>query len=245
MGEQDATFSVGDKPGDPGRQSVARAIAGDYEFSISATLREAWEKTSGAKTAILLSIVLYLVISFIVVLLLTTLLSLLGVPVGDESWGSAAIQMIVNIVLLPIATGIFLLGVKRSLDLEISVGEVLDNYDKTLPLVISMLIMYVLVTLGFMLLILPGIYLAIAYYFAAPLIVGKELGPWQALEASRKSVTQKWFDFFGLAIMLMIINLIAAIPLGIGLIWTIPMSVVAYGVAYRNMFGYEPKDELW
>ena len=247
--QQDASFDVNQ----PEAASTAtgtsdpleKAVNGEYEFGVGAIISEAWSKTKGSKTNILLAVLLYMLISLIAHTLVSVLLSLFGLSTADPGLGSGIAQLVVTVLTLPIGVGIFFIGVKQSMGLEHSVGEVLGYYDKTLPLVIGMVIMYIMVMLGFMLLILPGIYLAVAYYFGSPLIADKGLGPWQALETSRKSITKNWFGFFGLAIVLVIINLIGAIPLGIGLLWTIPMSVVAYGIAYRNMYGYEPPDELF
>ena len=102
--------------------------------------------------------------------------------------------------------------------------------------IISMLLIY----LGMFLLIIPGLYLAIAYMLAIPLVVERGLTPWQALEASRKAITQHWFKVFGLFLLLGLITLISAIPLGIGLVWSIPLFVIAMGVLYRTIFGVLP-----
>ena len=71
-------------------------------------------------------------------------------------------------------------------------------------------------------------------------VVERGLTPWQALEASRKAITQHWFKVFGLFLLLGLITLISAIPLGIGLVWTIPLFVIAMGVLYRTIFGVLP-----
>ena len=62
---------------------------------------------------------------------------------------------------------------------------------------------------------------------AIPLIVERGLSPWQAMEASRKAITQHWFKVFGLFLLL-------------GLIWTIPLFVMVMGVLYRTIFGVLP-----
>jgi len=86
-------------------------------------------------------------------------------------------------------------------------------------------------------LILPGLYLSIAYTFTMPLIVDKNMGVWDAMELSRKTVTKHWFKVFGLVLLLGIIALISAIPLGAGLIWTVPlMFMTLYGLLYPVMF---------
>ena len=131
------------------------------------------------------------------------------------------------------------LGLRRAVDAPLSGTSVLNYYDKIGPLAITLILMYIMVFIGFVLLILPGIYLAIAYCMAYLLVVEKGLAPWEALEASRKAITHRWFAVFGLMILIGLINLVAMIPLGIGLIWSVPFSVIAFGILYRNVFGCE------
>lgn len=56
------------------------------------------------------------------------------------------------------------------------------------------------------------------------------------MEASRKIITKQWFKVFGLGICLGIIVAISAIPLGIGLIWTIPLAMLSMGILYQTIF---------
>jgi GYF domain 2 len=49
-------------------------------------------------------------------------------------------------------------------------------------------------------LILPGIYLFIAWTFSVPLVADKGLEFWSAMELSRKVVTRVWFEIFGLMV---------------------------------------------
>jgi hypothetical protein len=39
---------------------------------------------------------------------------------------------------------------------------------------------------------------------------------------------------------MVLINLVGLLPLGLGMIWTLPLSIIAFGIVYRNMFGCEP-----
>lgn len=54
-----------------------------------------------------------------------------------------------------------------------------------LPLLLVALMTAVFVVLGLILLILPGVYLAVGYLFAAYLVVDRRLDFWQAMELSR------------------------------------------------------------
>ena len=75
---------------------------------------------------------------------------------------------------------------------------------------------------------------------AVRLVVERGLSPWQAMEASRQAIGQHWFKVFGLLLLLGAILLVSALPLGIGLIWSLPLSVAALGVLYREIFGVLP-----
>jgi len=91
--------------------------------------------------------------------------------------------------------------------------------------------------IGFVLLILPGIYLSIAYVFTLPLIADKNMTVWEAMEFSRKSVTKHWFKVFGLLFLLSLMMAVGTLALGIGLIWAIPlMFVTLYGLLYPLIF---------
>lgn len=82
-----------------------------------------------------------------------------------------------------------------------------------------------------------SIYLILGYMFALPLIVEKNLSVWQALETSRKQVTRHWFKIFFTSILIMLITILSAIPLGIGLIWSVPWAHLTYATLYKTLFG--------
>jgi len=66
------------------------------------------------------------------------------------------------------------------------------------------------------------------------------MNPWQAMEASRKAIHKLWWRFFGLYLAVGLLCFVAIIPLGIGLIWMLPASIVIAGVAYCCLF----RDEI-
>jgi hypothetical protein len=64
-------------------------------------------------------------------------------------------------------------------------------------------------------LILPGLYLFIAWIFSIPLVADKRFEFWTAMELSRKVVTKVWFEIFGLFIVASLPALIVGIGAGI------------------------------
>ncbi|MEZ5057097.1 MAG: BPSS1780 family membrane protein [Saprospiraceae bacterium] len=70
--------------------------------------------------------------------------------------------------------------------------------------------------------LIPLIYLSIAYSFADLFIVFNKLHFWDAMEASRKLITKRWFAFF---ICFLVFGLIAALGFlacGVGILFTFP-----------------------
>lgn len=219
--------------------SVERALAGDYQFNIVDVLKEAWEKTKGAKTTLL--------IAGIIPIIIAVGMSFIFNFIFKDASGAMLVlrevggQLLISVMTLPMYAGVFMLAVKRSVGAPLHVNEIFQYWHKILPLIGLYVVMYLMIMLGFILLVLPGIYLIFAYSMAIPLMVEKDMGIWQALETSRKTVTKKWFTMFGFFIAYLVAVILGAIALLVGLLWVMPAVLIAYGIVYRNMFGIEEK----
>ncbi|KAB1065621.1 DUF2189 domain-containing protein [Salibacter halophilus] len=97
-----------------------------------------------------------------------------------------------------------------------------------------------------LLILIISIYVGLIYTITTPLIVLKKYGFWQAMETSRKVVNKKFFSFLLFLIVLGLINFAGAIFLGIGLLVTIPFSILATYAIYEDLYGGEssPDEEL-
>ena len=229
-----------------GYGSLERGINGQFDFSIRALIKESWERTSGNKGTIWLAILIFLVIYGAVSIVISMLLKLVGLAAPDVPSLSAAFiapsvisNVLVAFATVPLSAGFWMLGLKLATEQPAEATIVVRYYEKIVPLFLTYLAMYVLIILGFCLLIIPGIYLAVAYFMALPLVVEKNLGVWQALEASRKAVNHIWFKLFAYFILVTLALVVAIIPLGIGLIWLVPALILSYGVIYRTVFGVD------
>jgi len=92
-----------------------------------------------------------------------------------------------------------------------------------------------IVVVGLILLIIPGIVWAIKFYFFDYLIVDKGLGPVDALEKSSEITRGVKWDLFAFGILLVIINMLGFLCLVVGLFVTIPVTMVAIAFAYRKL----------
>ena len=105
------------------------------------------------------------------------------------------------------------------------------------PLMLAGLVTFLLKLVGFLCLVLPGIYLSVIWLFTIPLVIDKRLDFWQAMELSRKVVTRHWWKFLGFWLVLALINVAGLIPCGFGLFLTVPITLAALMYAYEDILG--------
>ncbi len=98
------------------------------------------------------------------------------------------------------------------------------------------IVVFILTVVGILCLLIPGIYLSIAWIFALPIAYFYSgVGLWDAMEASRRVITKNWWPFFFLAICVVFINLAGALCLLVGLFITIPASHLIIYAAFDDI----------
>ncbi len=84
-------------------------------------------------------------------------------------------------------------------------------------------------------LVLPGLYLWVAWIFSVPLVADRRLEFWSAMELSRKVVTRVWFEMFALLMVAFLPVILAYLLLEICVFWTIFPTI-------RDMMAAGPPD---
>ncbi len=108
-----------------------------------------------------------------------------------------------------------------------------------LPLLLLTIVSALLVGVGLVFLILPGIFLMVCYLFPSMLVIDRRLDFWPAMELSRRTVQTQWFGFFIFFLLIILINLGGALLLGLGLLVSLPVSACAVAAAYADVFGLQ------
>ncbi len=138
----------------------------------------------------------------------------------------------------PLLGGLFLYFLKKIRGEAASVETAFTGFRQPLPhLVLASFVVALLTVLGFLCLILPGIYLLVAWKFTYPLIVDKGLDFWTAMRVSRKVISKHWWKFFGLVIVCALINLAGLLALIVGIFITSPITIAALMYAYEDVIG--------
>ncbi len=146
-------------------------------------------------------------------------------------------SVVLGLIAPALSLGLVTMGIRRAAGLRVSFEMAFKSFNKAVPAMIAGLLTTVLIYVGTFLLIVPGIYLGISYCMVMPLIADRNLSPWRAMETSRRAVTRRWFEFFGLLFLVGLVVFASMLPLGIGLIWSVPWAINVIGVAYRCVFG--------
>lgn len=219
---------------------AAEVPKGKKKFTVGGVIRESWEKVKGIKGSIwagsaLMYLVLIVIIAGGAFLLPDPATELEGAGV-TAYLVSALYQVVTEVVSMLFIAGLVFMGIRHVVGDKVSWKMIFHGFSFTGKIVVVSILQFILVAIGFLLLILPGIYLVVGYAMAIPLIVDKNMSPWQALETSRKAVHKVWWKVAALYIVMSLILLVAAIPLGIGLIWAWPMMMVTAGVVYHRLF---------
>ena len=108
-------------------------------------------------------------------------------------------------------------------------------------LLLVSLVSLLLAGVGFLLCLLPGIYLSVAWILAVPLAMEKRLAFWDAMEVSRKVVSRHWWQFFGLLLVSALLNLLGALVCFVGVFITSPLTGLALMYAYEDIFRERPQ----
>ena len=221
--------------------SLERGLAGDYDLELGPWFNEAWSRVSGNKGNIWLAMAFYLGLAILIELFFGMLDGQGPAPgeVQDVTLISVLGDLVGAVVLLPMAVGLAFLATATALGYRPNPKSLFGWYDNTLKILLTSVLMNLLILLGLLLLVLPGIYLAVSYQIAVPLAVDKKLGPWAALETSRKIIGHCWFRVFAFDVAATLVVLGSLVLFGIPAIWTVPALVIAYGILYRTLVGIE------
>ncbi|MDD4148443.1 MAG: hypothetical protein PHE33_00265 [Bacteroidales bacterium] len=112
-----------------------------------------------------------------------------------------------------------------------------DGFKFFLPLLLLSIVTSVLVLIGLIFLIIPGIYLSVSFSLSNMLVVFLGYDFWSAMEISRNIVSKNWWDFFKFFLILFLINLGGVLACGVGVIFTAPATLCMTYCAFEDIVG--------
>lgn len=222
--------------------NIDDAVAGNFEVNMLETLGEAWRRMKGFKLKCHIALVLYFLVFLGLSVVYGVCIALFASTGADQSVVGIlglVFQLVLTLVSLPMTYALLIMAMRHANARSVSAGEIFRHFGAIVSLFVAYVLEVILIMIGFVLLVLPGIYLMFAYMYAMPLIVEKKMGPWHAMEVSRRALTRVWFRFFGFIWLISLVNILGILTLGIAWIWTIPWSILAMALVYEKIFGVE------
>jgi uncharacterized membrane protein len=113
------------------------------------------------------------------------------------------------------------------------VGMMFEGFDRFLDGFLACLVIGILVALGFVCLIVPGIILLLMWSFTFPILAETKLGFWEAMGASAALTKGYRWDLFLLALASVLILLLGLIVFCVGVFVSLAVVAAAWAIAFR------------
>jgi uncharacterized membrane protein len=101
-----------------------------------------------------------------------------------------------------------------------------QSFSRFLNILVAVVLMTVATLLGYVLLIIPGIYISVALVFTTVVMVTENKDGIDALKRSKEIVDGRWWNVFMFCGFLFLLNIAGLLCLVIGLVVTIPLTVI-------------------
>lgn len=138
-------------------------------------------------------------------------------------------------VQLLLDAGIIKIGLKFASGLKAKIADLFSAYDVIFTYFFASVLYGLIVAGGLILFIIPGIMWAVRFNLYSYLILDKKMGALAALkESSRLTAGVRW-DLLGFIILAALLNLAGFAALIIGLLFTVPTTLVAHASIYRKL----------
>ena len=141
-----------------------------------------------------------------------------------------------------IGIGIMNIQLKIYRKQQTSLKDLFQRWELLPHVILGSILTTIITGAGFIALIIPGIYLSVRLSQVNYFVVDQKMDGVSAIKASFAATKKQFWSLLGLFLTLAIINILGALALLIGLIVTIPMSMMALVYVY-NALGKQDSSE--
>jgi hypothetical protein len=219
-----------------------------YSFKVGDIIKASFSYTNGFKITAWKMVVIYSAAMYGLYVIFGLLLPAADMHTSQFTYNSILIGLLSIPIVAPLSAGLYMGMISHVRGETVSYKTMFKYYPMVKKLALASLFIHFINNAIFLCADMIGIKWLIAlsyfvticigliYIFTLPLIADKGLGVWDAMELSRKVAMGNFFKIFFVFAALTCIMIVGAIPLGIGLIWTIPMMYISEGLLYHMLF---------
>lgn len=153
----------------------------------------------------------------------------------DAAWAQFFFSLANYILGLLVSIGLITVYLKVLRGEDTAISDFFSNYN-LLPTYFGTSFLYsIIVALGFILLIIPGIIFGLMFSLYSYFVVDKKLGVIEALKASKSATFGSKWDLFLLMLASLGLNILGLLALGVGLLVTVPITLAAWTWIYLKL----------
>lgn len=223
--------SAAPPPATDAKAIADQILAQDYTLDIGSCLRRGWKLLRANFWP-------FVGITALLIALMGFASSITGKTVQHGPAGGSSLEIGSAVAILiwgPLAGGMYLYLLKKIRGERTTVETVFSGFSsRFIQLFLGGFVTHLLIYLGFFL-VIPGIYLLVAWTFAIPLIADKQMDFWSAMELSRKVITKHWFKFLGFTLVSLLLMMAGFFALLIGVLIMAPWVIAAHVYAYEDI----------
>ncbi len=155
---------------------------------------------------------------------------------GDPTAGEYLVSLVISLLVSIISTGYlkYLLDFVRTgkMDANVIINTIKEKW---INIIIAEILVGLIVGVGFLCLIIPGIILALGYTIVNYLIVDSDISGADALKKSREMMKGYKMDYFVFVLSFFGWFLLSGLTFGLLLIWVVPYYYVANTIFYEKL----------
>ncbi len=156
-----------------------------------------------------------------------------AVSIGITVVTSLVVGVVGQVIMAALMGGINIIWLRIIRGQSASINDAMAIKSFIVPLILTSIMGQFAITFGFLLLIVPGVVLALGLAMMQYIVIDKNLKFVDALKASWELMDGYKMQYFIFGMILMVVNFIGMIPCFLGLIITIPISLGASLMFYN------------
>jgi hypothetical protein len=137
--------------------------------------------------------------------------------------------------------GFHIYTMKKIMGRRAEFADLFKGFNFFIPTLVAALLIGIFTGLGALLCIIPGLVVAAMYKFTYLFIVDKQMDFWPAMQASHAVVKNDYFGFTMFLLLAFLVNVVGFFCCFVGLLVTVPATIAAITVAYKEIVGFEQR----
>ena len=198
----------------------------ELKFSKIEAIRFGWNTTLHNFRFLLLVFAIVVGVS-----LLPRIINLLEVPI----FLSILVGIVFFVVNSILSLGVIAIVLKFVKNEKPTIQDLVSKKHLFSKYIFSNILVSILTIIGFLFFIIPGIVLAVRMQFYVYFIVEEEVGPIDAIKKSWNLTKGSFWNIFFFGLLAGVVQILGALALLVGLIFTTPTMWVAWAVVYEKL----------